>query len=123
MAKEFVNFAAKKECVNYNKFMNRFYVGYLVAFLLWATACSPNKTEEQAIQHVKTATVVSASEQNRLQFPGKVKAAQDVNLAFRVSGTIQRICVEEGSAVREGQLLAELDPSDYQVQLNATEAE
>lgn len=123
MAKEFVNFAAKKEYVNYNKFMNRFYVGYLVAFLLWATACSPNKTEEQAIQHVKTATVVSASEQNRLQFPGKVKAAQDVNLAFRVSGTIQRICVEEGSAVREGQLLAELDPSDYQVQLNATEAE
>ncbi len=123
MAKEFVNFAAKKECVNYNKFMNRFYVGYLVAFLLWATACSPNKTEQQAIQHVKTATVVSASEQNRLQFPGKVKAAQDVNLAFRVSGTIQRICVEEGSAVREGQLLAELDPSDYQVQLNATEAE
>ena len=56
-------------------------------------------------------------------FPGKVKAAQDISLAFRVSGTISKIHVKDGARVQEGQLLAELDPTDYQVQLDATEAE
>ena len=31
--------------------------------------------------------------------------------------------VNDGTYVRKGQLLAELDPTDYQVQLDATEAE
>lgn len=56
-------------------------------------------------------------EQTILQFPGKVKAAQDINIAFRVSGTIRKICVENGTHVRKGELHAELDPTDYQVQL------
>ncbi len=60
---------------------------------------------------------------NSLQYPGKVKAAQDISLAFRVSGTIQKIYVKDGARVQAGQLLAELDPTDYQVQLDATEAE
>ena len=75
------------------------------------------------MQTVKTDTVTSAGEQTILQFPGKVKAAQDINIAFRVSGTIRKICVENGTHVRKGELLAELDPTDYQVQLDATEAE
>lgn len=40
-----------------------------------------------------------------------------------MSGTIRKIYVEDGARVREGQLLAELDPADYRVQLDATEAE
>lgn len=74
-------------------------------------------------QTVKIDTVISADEQTYLQYPGKVKAAQDINLAFRVSGTIRKIYVENGARVNQGQLLAELDPTDYQVQLDATEAE
>ncbi|MGM9760015.1 MAG: efflux RND transporter periplasmic adaptor subunit [Parabacteroides sp.] len=103
--------------------MNRYYLVCAVAWLLLATACSKKTTQSSNLQSVKITTVTPAEEQNALQYPGKVKAAQDINLAFRVSGTIQRILVEDGSPVREGQLLAELDPSDYQVQLNATEAE
>ena len=74
-------------------------------------------------QTVKLDTVISANGQTTLQYPGKVKAAQDVSLAFRVSGTIRKIHVEDGARVHAGQLLAELDPTDYQVQLDATEAE
>lgn len=72
---------------------------------------------------MKVDTVLAADGQHSLQFPGKVKAAQDVNLAFRVSGTILRVYVDDGARVREGQLLAELDPADYQAQFDATEAE
>ena len=67
--------------------------------------------------------MISAAEQSILQYPGKVKAAEDASLSFRVSGTIRRIYVKEGARVRKGQLLADLDPTDYQIQLDATEAE
>ena len=70
---------------------------------------------QTANQTVKIDTIVSADKQTFLQFPGKVKAAQDISLAFRVSGTISKIHVKDGTRVQEGQLLAELDPTDYQV--------
>ena len=86
-------------------------------------SCTRQEKGLKKSQTVKIDTVVSADNQTILQFPGKVKAAQDISLAFRVSGTIGKIHVKEGMHVREGQLLAELDPSDYQVQLDATKAE
>ena len=86
-------------------------------------SCSNGAKDTQEYQTVKTDTVISAGGQTSLQYPGKVKAAQDISLAFRVSGTIQKIYVKDGARVQAGQLLAELDPTDYQVQLDATEAE
>jgi RND family efflux transporter MFP subunit len=62
-------------------------------------------------------------EKPNISFPGKVKAASDVNLAFRISGPIAKIHVEEGRRVRKGQILVEMDSRDYAVQLDATEAE
>lgn len=87
------------------------------------TACSGGTKGEKKVQSVNTDTVRPASGLAVLQFPGKVKAAQNLSLSFKVSGTIQKILVPEGGSVRSGQLLAELDPTDYQVQLDATEAE
>ena len=86
-------------------------------------SCSNGAKDTREYQTVKTDTVVSSGGQTSLQYPGKVKAAQDISLAFRVSGTIQKIYVKDGARVQAGQLLAELDPTDYQVQLDATEAE
>jgi RND family efflux transporter MFP subunit len=91
--------------------------------LMMASACSSNSQGGEAIPTVKTDTVTRAGELTQLQFPGKVEAAKDIDMAFRVSGTIQRIYVKDGQKVAAGQLLAALDPTDYQVQLDATEAE
>lgn len=91
--------------------------------VLLMCACTSHQAKHKSEQAVRVDTVMRAGEMTSLQFPGKVKAAQDVNLSFRVSGTIRKICVEDGAYVRAGQLLAELDPTDYQVQLRATEAE
>jgi RND family efflux transporter MFP subunit len=90
---------------------------------MMGTACSTKTSGEEAVQTVKTDTVALAGELTQLQFPGKVEAAKDIDMAFRVSGTVQRIYVKDGQNVAAGQLLACLDPADYQVQLDATEAE
>lgn len=91
--------------------------------LVLLASCSTRKQGSTSEQTVKIDTVLSAETQTFLQFPGKVKAAQDISLAFRVSGTIEKIHVKDGARVKKGQLLAELDPADYRVQLEATEAE
>ncbi len=91
--------------------------------LLVCLSCGRRGQDGGREQTVKTDTVVPVEARESLQYPGKVKAAQDANLAFRVSGTLSRVYVKEGAHVREGQLLAELDSTDYRVQLDATEAE
>ena len=103
--------------------MKRIYFILAGISLILFMSCARSEKGTKDTQTVKIDTAVSASSQTALQFPGKVKAAQDISLAFRVSGTIRKIYVEDGARVREGQLLAELDPADYRVQLDATEAE
>ena len=93
-----------------------------LCLLCLLASCSNGTQKSCWVPSVKVDTVVSNGEKSFLQYPGRVKAAHDVDLAFRVSGTIQKIYVKDGASVRAGQLLAEMDPSDYKIQLAATEA-
>ncbi len=85
--------------------MNRICVILLSVWCL--TSCSNKAEKEAVVQTVKIDTVVAAGGKTALQYPGKVKAAQDISLAFRVSGTIERVLVDEGTRISKGQLLAE----------------
>lgn len=96
---------------------------FLCLPLLLCDACSRRPQAPQSVQTVRIDTVKASERSASLQFPGRVKAAQDVTLAFRVAGPIARMHVSEGDRVCAGQLLAELDPTDYRTQLDATEAE
>lgn len=91
--------------------------------LCWVTSCNKQPQQRNTALSVKVDTVTVNGEKSSLQYPGRVHAAQDVDLAFRVSGKINSIKVQDGQTVRAGQLLATLDPSDYQVQLAGTEAQ
>jgi RND family efflux transporter MFP subunit len=91
--------------------------------MLSASACTNRRADRETVRTVKADTVRVYGEKPGVTFPGKVKAASDVNLAFRISGPIAKIYVEEGRRVSRGQLLAEMDSRDYAVQLDATEAE
>ena len=93
-----------------------------LCLLCLLASCGGSKEQSTRLASVKVDTVMANGEKSFLQYPGRVQAAQDVDLSFRVSGKIQRIFVKDGESVRAGQVLAELDPSDYQVQLAATEA-
>ncbi|MBQ3399357.1 MAG: efflux RND transporter periplasmic adaptor subunit [Synergistaceae bacterium] len=44
-------------------------------------------------------------------------------MSFRVSGPVRSIQVDKGASVRKGQLLATLDPRDYQTQLKQAQAQ
>ena len=55
-------------------------------------------------------------------YPGEVRARYEPDLAFRIGGKVSKRLVEEGGAVKANQPLAELDPQDVRLQLEATRA-
>jgi len=59
----------------------------------------------------------------QLRFAGVVESVSASQLAFQVPGRIERILVEEGAQVTRGQPLAELDDTDYQLQMREAAAQ
>lgn len=62
--------------------------------------------------NVTYATVVNQSTVEHLSYSGTVEAGQTIPLNFEGTGTVQKVYVEAGDNVREGQLLATLDKTD-----------
>ena len=56
-----------------------------------------------------------------LYYSGTIEATES-NLAFRVSGRVARVLVDDGMAVKKGQVLAELDSREYLRQLDKARA-
>ena len=96
---------------------------YFVCTLIILIGCKSKTEQGEHPQYVKTTTITNASKFANVNYPGRTKAIDDINVAFRVSGPISRILVHEGDHVSKGQVIATMDPRDYQVQLKATQAE
>ncbi|MFW9266319.1 efflux RND transporter periplasmic adaptor subunit [Pseudomonas sp. D2-30] len=91
-----------------------------LAFLL--SACGH---EEPVAVTVRPAMVVKPepSAQAMDSYPGEVRARFEPDLAFRIGGKVSRRLVEEGQRVKANQPLAELDPEDVRLQLEASRAQ
>lgn len=70
---------------------------------------------------VKVLTAYVADEAPR--FPGRVEAGDSAMLSFRVAGQLRDLKVRMGEDVAKGAVLAELDPTDYQLNVAARQAE
>lgn len=105
--------------MNYKVFLS-----ILPALLPLFVSCNhktEQKADEEAVVRIDTVRVPEGAVE--LQYPGHVVAATEANVSFKVAGTLKRVLVSEGDYVKAGQLIAEIDPVDYKVQLSATEAE
>lgn len=56
-------------------------------------------------------------------YSGEVRAREETSLAFRVGGKVLSRRVDVGDRVREGDVLAELDPTDLRLQADALSAQ
>ncbi|WP_295894299.1 efflux RND transporter periplasmic adaptor subunit [uncultured Vibrio sp.] len=73
------------------------------------------------VPKVRVADLSVSQVRDRLFFPAVANAAERSHLSFRVSGEVSRLFVREGDQVTKGQILAQLDPTDYQLDVdNAT---
>jgi RND family efflux transporter MFP subunit len=92
----------------------------LVALLV---ACGPPPPEPAPIRKLRTMEVGVVADLRTGQLPGRARSAQEVDLSFNVSGTLIERPVNIGDEVSEGDLIARLDPRDFQARLQAAEAD
>lgn len=93
-----------------------------VSLVFLLAACG----HEEAVQtSVRPAIVVQPqpSAQAMDSYTGEVRARYEPDLAFRIGGKVSQRRVEEGERVRANQPLAELDPQDVRLQLDAARAQ
>ncbi len=98
----------------------------LIMFLLGTTlltGCAEEEVKEVQIRPIKAVQIGGVEAFASRWFPGKAKATQEANLAFRVAGTLAEFPVKLGDEVKKGNLLARLDPRDYQVELQNAQAQ
>ena len=87
------------------------------------SACSRPAPPEEPVRSVKVITVGLGAFESGQEYAGEVRARVESRLGFRVAGKITKRTVEVGQRVMAGQLLAQLDPRDYQLAADAGRAQ
>ena len=95
----------------------------LVAATLVLSACSKSVPTAEPIRAVKIVTVGVQSMQTGSEFAGEVRARVESRLGFRVGGKIVLRQAQLGQHVKAGEVLAQLDPQDYQLSAQAAKAQ
>lgn len=104
--------------------MKRFNLIRLVIIIALGSGCSQlTEPDQKVIPKVKVQKVSVTEKVTQHEFPAMVKQAKEAKLAFRVAGPVLSIKVTEGDFVKKGQLIATVDPRDYQLQYNVAKAE
>lgn len=84
-------------------------------------SCSQPPVKEQGPRPVKLTDVTSLNVIEK-SFSGVVSSDQFSDLAFKMSGPLVSLNVEEGQKVRKGQVVAEIDPQDFKWEYEAKKA-
>jgi len=87
----------------------------LVATSILVNGCGKEEPEaKEIIRPVKMMTIGAGAGAGTREYPGRVRAAEEIQLSFEVPGRIVELHALEGQAVSAGGLVAALDPRDYE---------
>src|SRR5437667_8760903 len=106
----------------------------LLALAVVVTLASPGCSKQAAAGSsratvgtapTRAVTVATATEQvmeRAVAVIGSLAAHDEATLSVKVPGRLQTLAVDLGSTVRQGQLIAHVEPMDYELQLTQSEA-
>lgn len=97
------------------------YAAFLLPLIL-LPACQQASKPEEPIRAVRTLRIESSGSSIAREFSGEVKARLESQLSFRVPGKLLTRPVNLGDAVKAGQVLAQLDPTDLSLAQQAASA-
>jgi RND family efflux transporter MFP subunit len=90
--------------------------------VLGIAACSKAPVPIEDVRPVRTLTVSPRSTSATVDFAGEVRPRVETRAGFQVAGRMTQRFVEVGQLVRQGQPLATIDPQDYRLAAEASEA-
>ena len=95
------------------------FVLLVAVFALLLVGCSDKAPQKrEVVRPVKAMQVTEPGTFSTRSFPGRAKAFNEADLSFRVSGTLIELPNDiVGREYQAGQVIARLDPRDYEVQV------
>jgi len=96
----------------------------MTSFVLIA-GCGGEETAPEAApvaRPIKILTVGDSGDRE-ITLPGRVAAGEQVDLAFRVGGPLVQLPVQEGQQVKKGQVVAKIDPRDFNIRVDSAQAQ
>ena len=103
---------------------NRILYSIVMFSLVFTFACKDVKTDQvEVAKLVKVEQVSDHQNVDYLTFNGKVKEKSLTMLSFRVGGPLVKVNVNAGDYVKAGEVIAQIDRRDYQVQLDNAKAQ
>ncbi len=102
------------------KIKKRALAGLAAAVLL--TSCESDTPRAPPPPQVRVVVVEERTAPNVVEVPGRVQAVRSAEVRARVDGIVQKRLYDEGSDVKEGQQLFQIDPSQMRANLLAVQA-
>jgi len=93
-----------------------FFIIVLISLVIYQVYFKEGKPEFELVE------VTRGELRQEISETGQVKKGDTINLGFQSSGRLEKIYVEVGEAVKEGEPLAKLDDSDLLIQLQEARA-
>lgn len=108
---------ASKPLINTRRFL------CLLATIIGLSACGqPDDGEEVIVRPVRTVVVDDDVTAHLKTFSGVSRSAQESRLSFKVSGTVDQVPAKVGDRIEAGTVIASLDASTYDLQLQQAQA-
>ena len=94
---------------------------FVVLFAAALSGCGRSSVETaQPPTPVRTAVATDGPALPPIDGNGIVATRDEARLSFKVGGVVSRIRVQEGDTVRKGQMLAEIEPTEINAQVEST---
>lgn len=87
-------------------------IALFLAALTLAACKNEKQSEKDVATKVETTQVKTIQTKGSLHYSGTIEASQTIPLSFQAAGTVLQVFVNEGDAVKKGQVLATVDKSD-----------
>ncbi|MBK7232007.1 MAG: biotin/lipoyl-binding protein [Saprospiraceae bacterium] len=98
-----------------------FYLSLFVFSFLWSCAKKTETVQTPKsnlnITNVKTAAIVRTDSVSTIQLLGILSSESEVKPSFKIGGLVQSVKFKEGDFVKKGQVLATLDQTEIEAQL------
>lgn len=98
------------------------YIIFILTLFLLASCGRAKSPKGQSVRAVKCIKVHAVDFHER-DFAGMATADDAVNMAFKLSGQVASVNVAKGDYVNKGELLAQLDPRDVELQVASDKAQ
>ena len=96
-----------------------------LAAVLVVSACgkAPESAQQMPAAKVSVADVIEQPINEWDELTGRLEAPESVDIRPRVSGFVDRVAFNEGSLVKKGDLLFQIDPRPFQAEVKRLEAQ